>query len=194
MDALIARLDAVLRQHRPEYYEHLLPGLTASEMRAFEAYLGFSLPQTFKDLYMWKNGQPTLYFESLFQNLMYENIQQVKESHRVLTELEQCGEFDKPNWWRNTWIPFLANGAGDHCCVDMEGVFTGQQGQVIEFWHNDPDRTVLAPSLEAWLTSVVSMLEQEDWAEYDYCKEMGEDVFIDWEPDMPGYPIQKTAG
>ena len=194
MDELIARFDAVLRRHRPEYYERLLPGLTASEMRAFEEYLGFSLPQAFKNLYMWRNGQPTLYFERLFQNLVYENIQQVEESHRVLTELEQCGEFDKPNWWSDRWIPFLANGAGDHYCIDMKGVFTGQQGQIVEFWHDNPDRTVLAPSLEAWLSSVVSMLEKEDWDEYKYYKETGKDFLIDWKPDMPGYPIRKTAG
>ncbi len=194
MDELIARLDVVLRNYRPEYYHRLLPGLTVTEIRATEESLGFSFPRVLKNLYLWKNGQPALYFEPLFQNRTFESIQQVVESHRVLTELEQCGEFDTLNGWSRKWIPFLANGAGDYHCVDMEGVFTGQQGQIIEFWHDIPSRTILAPSLESWLASFVHMLENEDWDEYKRCKETGEDFFIDWQPDIPGYPVRAWAG
>jgi cell wall assembly regulator SMI1 len=72
----------------------------------------------------------------------------------------------------------------------MEGTFTGSVGQIIEFWHDDAARNIVAPSLESWLEDYVLLLEQEDW---EYYRETGDKVFLDWESNASGYPLKKKA-
>jgi cell wall assembly regulator SMI1 len=191
MQELIARLDALLQQHRPTYYQKLLPGLTSDDLQAFEQYLGFSVPPTFKQLYGWKNGQRTATFESFQLNQTLMNIEQVKKGYRILTDLLDAGEFKEEHWWSPSWLPFLSSGSGDHFCLDLEGTFTGSVGQIIEFWHGDPARNIVAPSLESWLADYVLLLEQEDW---EYYRETGDKIFLDWASTASGYPIKQKAG
>ena len=68
-------------------------------------------------------------------------------------------DFDDPKWWRRGWIPFLANGGGDHLCVDLTAEDGGKPGQLIAFWHDDETRDVEFPSLAAWLRDLVESME-----------------------------------
>lgn len=44
-------------------------------------------------------------------------------------------DFEIENWWNEHWIPVFHNGGGDYICYDTKGIFTGNKGQIIEFWH-----------------------------------------------------------
>ncbi|MBC8085392.1 MAG: hypothetical protein H7Z21_19510, partial [Hymenobacter sp.] len=46
-----------------------------------------------------------------------------------------------------------------HLCLDLEGTFTQQPGQIIEHWHDWEPRNVIFPNLTAWLAAVVQAYE-----------------------------------
>jgi cell wall assembly regulator SMI1 len=149
------------------------------------------LPSAFHELYQWHDGQSFDCYEAFQDNRVFMALDDARESHEILTELLDAGEFQRANWWSRHWVPFLYNGAGDYVCVDLAGTFTGQVGQIIEFWHDDAGRNVIAPSLEAWLADYAALLERTEW---EYYAETGEEPFLDWESSMPGYPLRFTAG
>ena len=69
-------------------------------------------------------------------------------------------DFDDPTWWRRGWVPFTESFNGDHYCVDIEAEGGGTPCQVIDFWHDEPTRNVLAPSLADWFRGLVVTMEE----------------------------------
>ncbi|MCZ0436586.1 hypothetical protein OZH61_23490, partial [Escherichia coli] len=63
---LLARLDALLQQHRPAYYATLCPPATPTELDALEAEFHLTLPLELRQWFGWRNGQEG--FDSFFQN------------------------------------------------------------------------------------------------------------------------------
>ena len=86
MDDLIQRLDSWLRQNRPEFYQQLLPGLSDEELANFEKTLGVELPDDFKLLYQWKNGEQDDYI-SFIHNLGWGMANRDKSIRQRLTSL-----------------------------------------------------------------------------------------------------------
>ena len=159
MNDLIARLDTWLAQARPDYYARLGKPSTPAEFDALEATLGQALPASFKLLYGWRNGQDS--FEAL------------DDRHQLMTlsEIDWQWTVNKTDllplayreWWNPSWVPFLADIESNLLCVDLAGSFGGQPGQIVEFIHDDPSRVVRYPSLEAWLSTIVTSLERKMW-------------------------------
>lgn len=87
------------------------------------------------------------------------SVDEIVSAHRNLTELMEAGDFDQPSHWSPKWVPFLDSGSGDHVCVDLGGSFGGPVGQVVEFWHDETTRNILAPSMEAWLEALATTLK-----------------------------------
>ena len=93
------------------------------------------------------------------------------------TGLASSGTFDgihgaprgpvRADWWNRRWVPIGVNGVGDMVCLDLDPPEGGTVGQVIEVLHEDGDRTVLAPSLSAWLDGFAYDLETEAYNAYD---------------------------
>jgi cell wall assembly regulator SMI1 len=189
MHPQIATLEALLRRVRPDVYANLQPGVNEELLSAIERCLGLELPTLFKELYRWRNGQPPDDFSAWQNNQTLLSLDDIAESHQVLSELLEAGEFDRANWWSVRWVPFLHNGAGDYLCLDTEGSFTGRKGQIIQFWHDDPTRWVVAPSFEAYLDSYLRMLERAAAQAVTH----GE-LDLYWENDIPGYPVRYQAG
>lgn len=52
-------------------------------------------------------------------------------------------------WYEPWWIPFTNDGGGDALCVDMNPGSGGHAGQVIAWYHDASDRSVVAPSIAA---------------------------------------------
>jgi cell wall assembly regulator SMI1 len=161
MTELVRRLDAWLSEHRPEYYAHLLPGLTDSEWVAFEDSIGVMPPDSFRVLYQWRNGQQD--DQSFRGNQYWMSSAEVTSSKELMDSM--IGYDFEPGWWDRNWIPFLHNGGGSHLCVDVVGIDSGTAGQLVEFWNRDADRPVVAPSLEHWLYGFVRSLERDRWEE-----------------------------
>lgn len=165
METVITRLDKWFKSNRSAYYAKLQPGAADEEIHRFERLSGLLLPESFKALYRWRNGQPLDCYEAFHNNKMFLSLESIEESWTVLKELLEGGEFEIENWWRVSWIPFLDDGAGNHLCLDLEGTFTDHKGQLLEFWHDDSDRDILYPDFERYLETVVRCLEEQTWSE-----------------------------
>jgi cell wall assembly regulator SMI1 len=155
---LIQQLDSWLSAHRPDYYSRLQAGVSSSTLDEFEARFSVQLPESFRAFYQWRNGQATACFDSFENNRMFSSLEEITETKEVLDEMIGA-DFEDPRWWRLGWIPFLANGGGDHLCLDVRAVDGGTPGQVIAYWHDWDNRSIEHPSFEKWLSSLVTSME-----------------------------------
>ena len=162
MDEVVDRLGRWLSANVPARFETLAPGATDEEIAAAEKELGVTFPAGMRALYRWRNGSSNR-VHALVGNRLLMSLAEMVATRKTMNELAARGDFKTSNWWRKTWVPFLHNGAGDHVCWDPRGSFSGSPGQVLEFWHTDHDRKVLAPSFDGWLTALVDSLEAGLW-------------------------------
>lgn len=187
---LLMQLDKLLRQHRPAYYAQLNPAATPQELAAFEADFGWPLPPELRTWFSWRNGQAAQVFDSLVGSYTFPSLDEIAETVRINRELLADGDF-APDWWSEHWLPWLTNGSGDHLCLDLDGTFTQQPGQVLEHWHDGPERTVLFPDFKHWLTAVVQAYE----AQLALTPMLTEDLVADLELiSPPGFPLEFEAG
>ncbi|MEZ6035584.1 MAG: SMI1/KNR4 family protein [Planctomycetaceae bacterium] len=89
---------------------------------------------------------------------MFASLNDVSETKDMLDGMIGY-DFEDPKWWRRGWVPFLANGSGDHLCVDLAAEDGGNPGQLIAFWHDDEERDIEYPSLADWLRELVESME-----------------------------------
>jgi cell wall assembly regulator SMI1 len=68
-------------------------------------------------------------------------------------------DFEDPRWWRRGWVPFLANGGGDHLCLDLDAESGVTTGRLVALWHDWEKRKFEYDSLDAWLDGLVSSME-----------------------------------
>jgi cell wall assembly regulator SMI1 len=169
-------LDNHLKTKRPDFYGTLNPPLTDQQITALEQEFKITLPPQVKLLYKWKNGQAAN--ERFVNNSEFMPLESALETYSILTPMIGH-DFEIKNWWNENWIPLFDNGGGDNICVDMSGTFTGNAGQIIEFWHADPDRNVIAPSLEAFIAALNKFYDTTPPANFDEYFKIGE---------IDGYP------
>jgi cell wall assembly regulator SMI1 len=158
VEGLIGRLDRWLAANRPDYYAHLLPGVTEAQLDAFEAQFSLKLLEAFRRLYRWRNGHDQLRSESLVYNLMFSSLEDIARVKELMDGMIGA-DFEDPRWWRQSWVPFLENGAGDHLCIDLAAENGGTPGQVLMFYHDWEQRPVRSPSVEVWLADLVASME-----------------------------------
>lgn len=149
MERLIARADSWLRRERSDYYGGLAPGCTDDAIAGYEQAIGFQLPPALRGLWRWKGGSDA---EALVHNHAFISLD---ESREIKLDLDGMigTDFEDPEWWKRSWIPFTRSWGGDSYCVDLI------DGRVIDFWHDEPTRNVLAPSFEAWFAELVATME-----------------------------------
>jgi cell wall assembly regulator SMI1 len=155
---LFARLDRWLAANRPDYYARLQQGATAEALAAFEARFGLALPDDFRALCRWRNGQDPACFDSFQDNRMFSSLEDIAETKAVLDDMIGY-DFEDPRWWRRGWVPFLANGGGDHLCLDLAAEDGGHPGQLVAYWHDWEDRSIEYASTERWLEAFVRSME-----------------------------------
>jgi len=155
---LIGRMDRWLASNRPAYYALLQPGTTDSELDAFEARFALTLPEAFRQLYHWRNGQEPGSSSPLQFNRTFSVLEEIASAKAELDSMIGA-DFEDPKYWRRGWVPFLHNGAGSHLCLDLAAEDGGQVGQLVAFWKRDDDRPVEHPNTEAWLAALVSAME-----------------------------------
>lgn len=178
MKSQLQILDNNLRTLRPECYSSLNEPLTEEEIKHLEEKYGIALPEDLKLLYMWKNGQDVESYESFVNNSTFMPLEEVLSSASEMTDMIGA-DFEIENWWNENWLPIFHNGGGDHICYDMEGTFTSTKGQLIEFWHADSDRNVIAPSLKAFIEAINEFYKDKSPEEFDKYFQID---------DIEGYP------
>lgn len=90
-------------------------------------------------------------------------------------------DFELPDMWHAHWIPLFSNGGGDYICYDLQGSFEGRPGQLIEFWHSDDDRNIIAGTLHSFLQALINFYEKLE-------SNTDEEYFT--VADLPGYPLR----
>ena len=156
------RIEAWLRSHRPGYLATLRPGVPTTDIEAFERSLGLALPEGARELYSWRDGQRDGAYESLVYNWMFPPLASVARQKRTLDDMIGY-DFEDPAWWRRGWVPVFDNGGGDALCVDLtpEG-----RGRVLTFYHDAPERPVVAASLSGWLQALADAMESGAYGVY----------------------------
>lgn len=158
LTALIERVDHWLAVNRPDYYGRLQPGVTDAAMDAFEVRFSLRLPEPFRAFYGWRNGQEPTCSASFQNNRMFSSLEEIAATKEMLDGMIGS-DFEDPRWWRRGWVPFLANGGGDHLCLDVAAEDGGEPGQLVAFWHDWEDRSMKFPSFEAWLRQLADSME-----------------------------------
>src|SRR5262245_29938702 len=154
----IGRMDRWLSANRPEYYSCLRPGAIDTALDAFDRRFFVRLPEIFRAVYRWRDGQHPTCSASLQNNLMFSSLAEIAEIKDMLDGMIGS-DFDDPRWWRRGWVPFLSNGAGDHLCLDIHAEDGGEPGQLIAFRHDWDNRAVRYPSFGVWLEELVQSME-----------------------------------
>ncbi len=154
----IERVDRWLAMNRPDYYARLRPGATDADLDAFEVRFSLRLPVPFRVFYRWRDGQESDCTAGLQNNRMFSSLGEVAETKEMLDGMIDS-DFDDPRWWRRGWVPFLANGGGDHLCLDVAAEDGGAPGQLVAFRHDWESRSVEFPDFEAWLRHLAESME-----------------------------------
>ena len=154
MKELINRLNNQLETLRPDYYQTLKSPLNDSEIELLEEKYQVQIPNNLKELYKWKNGQNHDCYEAFVNNSMFIPLEDVLESAEEFTSMIGS-DFEIENWWNESWLPIFSNGGGSYICYDLGGIFTGDKGQLIEYWNRDNDRNVIASNLETFISQLV---------------------------------------
>ncbi|GAA5088752.1 hypothetical protein GCM10023210_12710 [Chryseobacterium ginsengisoli] len=166
MNETIEKLDKFLSTLRPEFYSELNDPLTDEELDNLENYYKVEIPKDLRTLYKWKNGQNMNCFDSFVNNSMFIPLNQALFDASELNPMIGT-DFEIENWWNENWIPIFQNGGGDSICYDLYGVFTGQKDQLIEFWHADNDRNIIAETLESFLDKLINFYETKNKNDFD---------------------------
>ncbi|WP_316736619.1 SMI1/KNR4 family protein [Pedobacter aquatilis] len=166
MEEIIQKLDKYLSTLRPEYYSELNEPLNDEQLDKLAEYYRIKIPADLRTLYKWKNGQKPNGYESFVNNSGFIPLHQALYDASELTSMIGF-DFEIENWWNENWIPIFQNGGGDSICYDLRGIFTGQKGQLIEFWPADNDRNVIAPSLKSFLEKIIELYETKHKDEFD---------------------------
>lgn len=149
------------------------PPATAEEIAVTEAALGVTLPDEMKQLYLRHDGQqpgaPWLLY-----GWEWLSLERIRSEWKVWKELLDSNTFDgmtraadgeqvRADWWNAKWIPFTYSGSGDHHCVDLAPGPEGRVGQIIEMWHDDGVRPVVAPDILSFFNGFVADLQAGRW-------------------------------
>jgi cell wall assembly regulator SMI1 len=154
--SLIRRMDRWLASNPPDYYALVQPGATGRELDAFEARLSLRLPEAFRQLYRWRNGQDPGFSNPLQFNRTFLMLEEVAGAKEELDSMIGF-DFEDPKYWRRGWVPFLHNAAGSYLCVDLAAEDGGQVGQFVAFWKRDQDRPIEHSCLVAWFSALVTL-------------------------------------
>ncbi len=190
MKTEIKKLDNYLREKRPEYYNKLQNPLTEKEISALETKYNIKLRSDLKELYLWKNGQSQETYEAFVNNSMFEPLEFVLSGNKEFTEMIGF-DFEIENWWNKNWLPIFSNGGGSYICYDLKGIFTGEKGQLVEYWKGDNDRPVIAPNLSNFIEKLNQYYEETSKKDFDKYFDISESI-EQWKKEfIVDKPIEK---
>lgn len=156
LDALNTRLAA----DRPKFLRGLNPPATPKQMRDFERSTGLKLPEEFRQLLGWRDGQPDDCFEDFhpFSGLMFMSLTSIEATIATMNQLLDSGDIDERHWHRD-WLPILADGSGNYTCIDLS---TESDGRIISFDHEVGFAGIVQENLSAWLEELLAKLQYLD--------------------------------
>lgn len=164
-EAVSAYFDGV-RTLNEEGAENLRPGAAEQDIATLEHGLGFEVSAELKTLLRIHDG--TQHEWRLLPGWELFSAARIVHEWKVWAELyhqqfkpdnlacSASGPIKSDEWWRLKWVPFCGDGGGNHLCIDLDPAPGGRVGQVIEMWHDDPQRVVIASSLQDYFSQIAT--------------------------------------
>lgn len=151
------RLENHLRLQSPELSSALNPPATDEKIHQLRENQDTRPPDDLIEILRIHDGQRGDR-APIFNGYRFSSIREIFSDWSTMNDLLDGGDFDgaipKPSpevsdaWWNRQWIPFANNGAGDLLCLDMCPSDAGTVGQVIEYFHDAPNRKKIAGNLQ----------------------------------------------
>ncbi len=154
MQTLVARLDSWLKKYRRDFLIALEPPASEDEIAAIEKKLGSQLPDYFKVLLRWHNGQANDFYDSFhpITGEMMMGTQRICYTLNYMVELHLSGDIPKFSW-NAQLVPFMTDGGGNESCLDIKtGIIYYRNHEICEL-------EKIHASLPLWLTEIVEILE-----------------------------------
>lgn len=127
-----------------------------AEFDRFEQETGLILPTEYKSLLGWRGGQISP-FEVSIDPFAAETIMSLKHTEgerECMNGLMEKGSLPEGHW-DPYWLPFTADGFGNHTCVDLT---PATYGEVLIFDHEIGGRIRLCENMTAWLAELMDKL------------------------------------
>jgi cell wall assembly regulator SMI1 len=171
------RIERWLAVNAPEVADGLNSPASEEDIAITEDHLGVAFTHDVRAAYVRHDGQrrdsPWLLYGWEWLSLA-----RIRDEWLVSKELLDRGDFDglenygdnsavRSDWWNARWIPLTYDGAGNHRCLDLAPGPPGIPGQIIEMWHDDGARPVVAPSFEAWIARFADALEAGEFVAHE---------------------------
>lgn len=182
MNKLATRLQAAIAKNQKRHPEAIIGlnfGANDDELAQLELLIGAILPEDFKTVYRQHNGQ----LEdgaNVFNGEEWLSLERIAEEWTLWKKRFDKQEFAtlagvptddgiRAVWWTPLWLPFSADGAGNHLCLDLNPSSSGRYGQIVRVWQDDAERSLDATSFEEWLDAYVEGLEESDFIYSEEC-------------------------
>ena len=169
---VLARLDAWYDAHLPADKYRFNPPATDGQIDAFERLIGHKLPNSYRQLYRWHDGEKDdrwghIYGLPLLP--LHQAGAEWTEWNKVTASLGgdrykipgtswPPGAVD-PAYTNPGWIPLTLDGSGNSIGIDFDPWPCGRMGQVILYGRDEDLKVVLAPSLGTFLRWIAGLLE-----------------------------------
>jgi cell wall assembly regulator SMI1 len=173
MEDVWSRIEAWLQAHAPSVAAGLNPPASAEEIDATERFLGVTFPIEVRSSYLRHDGQ-SRDAPWMLEGWEWLSLERMRREWKVWKDLLDAGDFKGirshpddaavvDDWWNPRWIPLTHDGGGDHHCLDLAPGPEGISGQIIEMWHDEGSRPVVADSFRDWLTGFADDLEAGEY-------------------------------
>lgn len=180
IDQLWQRIESYLSLQASSRALRLATGASDQALDRLEAELGMALPEEFCASYRRHDGGFTMHLVTSMEVL---SLPGIAEAWQILKELLHDEEWAQqppyyfsedvvrsgwhtgpiqPVWWSRSWIPFAADRAGNHACLDLTPAGSGVSGQVIDWDHECGPSRVLFPEFAHLLAAFADQLERSD--------------------------------
>ena len=163
---MIKEIDALLEKRIPEFKKNFYPPALDSEFASLEGVIGTELPDEFKTLYRWHNGQirsPYIPFQIESHEILI-SISEIIETYEELSGQLEYGDIDE-EIWKKSWVPFTDDGTGNSTCISIS---KDNFGQIIHHDHEGDETGVIFDSLAEWLENLLSKMKGFDYSTWSY--------------------------
>jgi len=158
-----------LEVHAQDTLKSLRAGATLSQIEDLESYLSIKFPDSVRESYLMFDGQNNdgmPFFPDFYFWLPLDEIRDNWSRWKRLEEKISFAEFQpdadsaiQSRGWDPKWISITQNLTGDSHCLDFMPTSQGHNGQIIEFFHDNPVLHLVAPSFQVWLDKYANDLE-----------------------------------
>lgn len=150
LGAYLQAIDRAAAAKAPEVAGGLRAGASEQELALLRRTIFGQqpIPEDLEAFFRWHDGQKGYRSLSPMDNRMLLSIEDALNAWNFLSDPTE--DIQQP--WEASWLPILANGAGDYLVYVASG---STKGALLAYWHDAEDRRVEFPSLEAWARAVV---------------------------------------